>query len=978
MIFILLTFFQNAFAGHLVGGEINYECLGGNAFRFTVSTYMDPLGLTPGNSADSIMIGVYSTEEADGVDTFFYVKRTSIDTIRTVYNSKCTPDTYTDSVYKWNFVFDRTFVVNDSGYTVAYWRCCRPNSNLNVVSSQGLALAIDIESDLLKNNECNSSPVFDEFPPKFICSSDYFVINSAATDSDGDSLVYSLCAPRTGGDDAIVSKDWDVFNQYMPPFDSLLYNTGFSSTNPFGNGDITINSRTGVVSGTALTLGDFVVGICVEEYRDGELLTKSFRDVPIEVIDCEGLLSVKMDVDTSDLGYVCGLDVAFENKSVGGVYYSWDFGVDGIDTDTSSVENPIYSYADTGSYSVTLISFNDELNDCYDTLVQTIQVKYGFEFDYELQHQCDSAFIVFNNLSTVDSSALPMTWNWEIVGLDVLGDFSPRFEFTNSGNYTLELSAEDQNLCSFDSTWEVSFANRPEPDFLIDSNVNASCDTSVSFTNLSVGLIEDYYWDFGDQSMSTDTSNEFEPDYTYGNASDYTVTLIANGTNCSDTLTRMVSIGVPPRLNPVLDNNCYSDTVVFMDSSTGPYPIVSRAWTVDNQYNSADANFELGFSVDGRYSVDLSIQDSLGCTADTSFTFYFFGDLDVDWQVLNEGDSLKVCGTTVMFNNPGKLGNTSRIFWDFDGVQTQNTDDTVLHTYGSAGVYNVRYFVTKWENYSPLSGLSCPYNMNKQITVSESLDLDFSFAPDCDTMQWIGQHAHKDGLARITDWSINGDTESDSSFFVYENDNVEDLSVELTIVDSNGCTTDTAFVQSYRPIPETGLAFDYENAPDSLAKTGQVVNFVDESLYGDTICWIINNDSILETLEDTAHHIFSIAGEYPITQVVKNGTCDRSIDTVLVVDHKLVVKVPEIFSPNGDDLNDVVTIMAVGLETFNLKVFNRWGDMVYEAEDAAQVSWDGTNMKGNQLPAGIYKYIVSGKEIGNDMMEEMGEILLVR
>jgi gliding motility-associated-like protein len=70
--------------------------------------------------------------------------------------------------------------------------------------------------------------------------------------------------------------------------------------------------------------------------------------------------------------------------------------------------------------------------------------------------------------------------------------------------------------------------------------------------------------------------------------------------------------------------------------------------------------------------------------------------------------------------------------------------------------------------------------------------------------------------------------------------------------------------------------------------------------------------------------------------------------------------IPNVFTPNGDGKNDFFHIKAVPndcFDTFRMKIFNRWGTLVYETDDFL-FQWDGKNKSGNDLPAGVYYYIL--------------------
>lgn len=130
----------------------------------------------------------------------------------------------------------------------------------------------------------NSNPVFNLFPPLFICVNQPFSFNHAATDTNGDSLVYSLYRPFDG--DVGVGPLDPTFPANTASFTPVTYLAGYNFTNPLGPGPFNLNPTTGLLTGTPGTLGQFVVGVMVKEYRNGVYLSQTLRDFQFNVLNC--------------------------------------------------------------------------------------------------------------------------------------------------------------------------------------------------------------------------------------------------------------------------------------------------------------------------------------------------------------------------------------------------------------------------------------------------------------------------------------------------------------------------------------------------------------------------------------------------------------------------------------------------------------------------------------------------------------------
>lgn len=86
--------------------------------------------------------------------------------------------------------------------------------------------------------------------------------------------------------------------------------------------------------------------------------------------------------------------------------------------------------------------------------------------------------------------------------------------------------------------------------------------------------------------------------------------------------------------------------------------------------------------------------------------------------------------------------------------------------------------------------------------------------------------------------------------------------------------------------------------------------------------------------------------------------------------------IPNAFTPDGDGLNEVFKVEGVGLNEFQLYIFNRWGQLIFESKDP-EVGWDGT-FKGNPVQVDVYVYKLIYKGLGFAREQQVGKIALLR
>ena len=125
--------------------------------------------------------------------------------------------------------------------------------------------------------------------------------------------------------------------------------------------------------------------------------------------------------------------------------------------------------------------------------------------------------------------------------------------------------------------------------------------------------------------------------------------------------------------------------------------------------------------------------------------------------------------------------------------------------------------------------------------------------------------------------------------------------------------------------------------------------------------------------------VYNHAGNYTVTAFIFAGVCADTSYQVISVDFASSMKVPNIFSPNGDNVNDVFFIKAVNLSEITLEIYNRWGQRIYSlVSGKGNIEWNGDNEFGEPAPEGVYLFKLRSKGTDGKEFEESGNITLVR
>lgn len=467
MLVMALTLSVGAYATHVVGGSLTYEHLGGATYRITLKMYRD---CAPGNAAfPNIRIEV---RDVNG-NSFTPDKDIAINfpgaSAVQPYIDTCAANPgicLEEAIY--------TAVVNNlppiaGGYHLFYQYCCRNSTLDNVVNPLNTG---ETWYAYIPNNAAlitNSSPVWTNPPPVFVCQGNPMNYDHGATDADGDSLVYSYYTPY--------SDQAPTFPSGVATFPPITWQAGFGPNNACGGPNLTMSSTTGFITGAPPMQGQFVCGVRCEEYRNGIKIGEILRDFQLNVVFCPPLAQASIG-PTND---VCtGGTINFVNASDPANSYYWDFGDGSTINDTSTMQFPTYSYPGLGPYVVTLII--NYGTPCADTAYQTLEISSvtAYTATPAGDSACTGQTLSFADSSAVTGNATLTGYYWDFGdgNYDTAGVTS--HAWAASGTYTVTHIAQNSLGCDDTVTTQVYIVAPPI--------ALAGSDTFACTNNATVGL----------------------------------------------------------------------------------------------------------------------------------------------------------------------------------------------------------------------------------------------------------------------------------------------------------------------------------------------------------------------------------------------------------------------------------------------------------------------------------------------------------
>lgn len=536
MVLFMSAIFSRMLATHIVGGELYYDKLNDSTYKITLKVYRDCInGVAPfdgvGNGATAILT-VYQ-----GPSTLFGTYDLGAPVVTPIpptINNPCIQPPGGICVEEGVYTYTLTLPPKAGGYYLIYQRCCRNGTILNLVNpgNQGSTYYTHIPGPEVVSN--NSSPRYNSFPPIYICNNIQFTFDHAASDPDGDQLVYSLCAPFEGLDPNCPSLGASgcPTEAAPPPYNNVTYSGSYTGSYPIASSPaFSINPVTGLLTGKPNLTGQFVVGVCVQEFRNGVLIDTHYRDFQFNVVAC----IVQVQSDFADQIKKCeGSTITFTNQSFGNVplSYVWNFGEPQTAADTSNLFNPTYTYQDTGKYTVTLIV--NPGSPCCDTMKKDVYIYPPLDISFPPNsRQC-----LKGNAFTFSAQGVYMpqaTFQWDFTAAATPSTSTLKnptnVVFNQPGKYFIKLTAK-QLTCidSFIDTVRVI----PRPSAHINNLPLSQCDPAkVAFSNGSTSALPiSYQWLFSNGNSSTD----FQPTQVFTPPGIYSATLIVTTHSvCIDT-----------------------------------------------------------------------------------------------------------------------------------------------------------------------------------------------------------------------------------------------------------------------------------------------------------------------------------------------------------------------------------------------------------------------------------------------------------
>jgi len=382
------------------------------------------------------------------------------------------------------------------------------------------------------------------------------------------------------------------------------------------------------------------------------------------------------------------------------------------------------------------------------------------------------------------------------------------------------------------------------------------------------------------------------------------------------------------------------------------------------------------YTIEGTYRVRLIAVDDARCfPRDTSFLNI---RVRTDRVTVNAA-AIKVdpCqSNTYRFENlstiiPAKPFSDTSFTWIFGDnsapVRTGRTN--VLHQFPAPGTYNIQLILTD-TNYC-----NAPDTFRIQLRVSPTVIAAFDIqSPGC--APYLAQFSNTSAGGQTFEWSFgNGQTSNDiNPSIVYATPG--NYSVRLIAIDPNTCNLRDTVIKTVVVLPKPAALFSFSPNPSEENIPTTFTNLSDPAI---RYKWLFGDgDSLITISQDTlVKHQYLQTGVYNACLITYNDIgCSDTLCRSIQASVNPLVEVVTAFTPNNDGKNDRAVVIGFGVSKMTFRVFNRWGQLMFESNDP-KIGWDG-RFNGADQPMDVYGFTLDAELLTGEKMKKSGSITLIR
>jgi gliding motility-associated-like protein len=533
---------------------------------------------------------------------------------------------------------------------------------------------------------------------------------------------------------------------------------------------------------------------------------------------------------------------------------------------------------------------------------------------------------------TVNNGTPPFSYNWSG---GVAGANESQALNLCAGSYTVTVT--DSEGCS--ATQQVQITE----EVVSISSINASGVSCFGECNGSIQVNSPNATRF-----SIDGGSNFITSNTFSNLcpGNYTVVVANNDLSCTNS--DNVTISEPTQLTVAAQdvNACPNQQVSITATASGGTPPYSYVWSGGL---GSGQNHNVTLPMDMSYNI--TVTDANDCTAQTSMNVFVSDPLNI----LAIGPQTPVCpGGSAQMSVFVLSGNATSVNWSSnDGSGWTSSELSPIVTPGQNPT-----------TYTVVVTSDCGEVLTEELVVNyyDLPEVTFAGGPivGCETVETTFFNTTDPSTFSGTClWDFgDGNTSFDCEQPVHIYTETGCYDVTLTVYSNEGCPSSAT--NSNMVCVQDGPIADFTFDPLEVDFENPITSFINQSENASTYSWTFGELGTSTLINPKFTFPQENSETYEVCLVANSALgCSDTICKNIYVNAEMFVYVPNAFTPDGDNINDILYVVGNDLHSYNFEflIFNRWGNRIFESNNPDK-GWNGT-YNGRMVQQGVYVWRLS-------------------
>ncbi|WP_181276711.1 PKD domain-containing protein [Arcticibacter pallidicorallinus] len=668
---------------------------------------------------------------------------------------------------------------------------------------------------------------------------------------------------------------------------------------------------------------------------------------------------------TFDSQQYCKNDpVTFQSQPTPSSTYAWDFG----DGTKSNEANPKHTFLNEGVYNVKLTVLQSHPDGSVCSNVSSQQVKIlALPVALFTSNSANLNCVPFKlQVTTTPSNAATVRWNFGDIQspYNNASGYNAEHIYTKPGIYKVTEFAYNESGCIDSMVRTIKVVGKPTAAFSASDTLICGTSGTILFTNKSTGDGAEaltYKWIVNDKPISTQENLSHRFVVPAGSSMPYVskVKLVAvNILGCSDTTEVVIRHNPLPVARFELKSNPGCAPLTLDIKNTSEHAD-SFLWYLNGKLvsNEKEPSTIVASLQDTTYSVRLIVSNTYGCKVDTTDKILRTHPKPEAYFTIT--DSLSCNGKLEV--KPKNLSERAiRYQWDFGDGSPLSTDPSPAHIYGKPGTYYLR--LTAFDG-------QCSDVFKRTIRISALPQAAFTsdVQKGCSLTGVTFENLSINASCYLWDFGDGTFSTEKNPTHRYTSEK-SPYNVKLTAYGEFGCYDVTVQTQ-YITVSQPPVA-NFEILPNDVIKVPDFTFSFKNTSEGKPkrYEWDLGDGSI--SSEESPSHTYREPGEYTVSLIVTTeaGCADTLRKVARIEGVPGYLYVPSGFEP-ANMKQDLKTFLpkGSGIATYSLKVFNKWGQLIWQTDKlddqgTPTEGWDG-NIGGSPAPQGVYVWRIEARFI---------------